>query len=246
MKITLNADLGEGEPIARTRAMMRQIDLASIACGAHAGSVDTMLATAEAAVASKVKIGAHPGFPDRDGFGRRALEIDPEGLKMLLISQVSTLATVIACVGAKLHHVKLHGALYHTVESSPLLAATYLETIEQFFPRLRVIARLGGEVEKFSGVLGVSILREAFVDRAYDDYGDLVPRGLSHAMIQTPATVSAQVQRLATEGLPGLGRPDTLCIHGDTPKALQIARCARAALDRSSKTKPLKLSTLSF
>ncbi len=233
MKITLNADLGEGEPIARTRAMMRHIDLASIACGAHAGSVDTMFATAEAAVASKVKVGAHPGFADREGFGRRALEIDPEELQLLLISQVSTLATVIARVGAKLHHVKLHGALYHAVESSPLLAATYLETIEQFFPRLCVIARLGGEVEKFSGVLGVNILREAFVDRAYDDYGDLVPRNLPHALIQTRAAVSAQVQRLATAGLPGLGRPDTFCIHGDTPESLQIARAASAALSRS-------------
>jgi len=228
--IFLNADLGENESALRTRSMMRVIDLANIACGGHTGSIASMRFAVVEALKNGVKIGAHPGLPDRAGFGRSTEPVSSELLECIIVSQISALATIARSIGAKLHHVKLHGALYHAVESSPVLAATYLQTVEQFFPRLGVIARLGGEVEKFSDVFGLRIFREAFVDRAYDDFGNLIPRNQPDALIRTRAAVVAQARRLVTDGISGLGRPDTLCVHGDTPGALQIAHAVSTVL----------------
>ncbi|MFY8215977.1 MAG: 5-oxoprolinase subunit PxpA [Chthoniobacterales bacterium] len=231
--IFLNADLGESEPPARTRSMMRVIDLANIACGGHAGSIATMrFAVAEAAKCG-VKIGAHPGLPDRERFGRSVEQVSVETLECLVISQVSALATVAKSESTKLHHVKLHGALYHAAESNPLLAATYLTVIAQYFPRLRVIARIGGEVEKIAPVLGVPILREAFADRGYDAMGGLIPRGQPGALLTSVAEVKCQVAWLKSSVVSDLGRPDTICVHGDTADALVIARAARSVLRKS-------------
>jgi UPF0271 protein len=231
--IFLNADLGESESIGRTRSMMRVIDLANIACGVHAGSIATMRFAIAEAVKCAVKIGAHPGLPDREGFGRSSEHVSPGALECLVISQVAALATVAKSEGAKVHHVKLHGALYHAVESSPVLAATYLTVLAQYFPRLRVIARIGGEVEKIAPALGVSILREAFADRGYDAMGGLIPRGQPNALLTSFTEVKRQVAWLQSAGVSGLGRPHTICVHGDTAHALVIARAARAVLQKS-------------
>lgn len=230
-RLLLNADLGESEPAVRTRAMMRLIDLANIACGGHAGSIATMQLAVAEAMKIGVKIGAHPGLIDRVGFGRSNQTIEPDPLKVLLISQISALATVARSQGSKLHHVKLHGALYHAVENQPVLAGTYLTVMAEFFPSLRVIARTGGEVEKIAPTLGIRILREAFADRRYDAHGSLVPRDQAGAVLNSSTEVKNQIALLRSSGVPGQGgRPDTICVHGDTPNALVLARAARAAM----------------
>lgn len=230
MKILLNADLGEGEPAARTRALMQTIDLANISCGGHAGNLASMEFAVESALKNNVKIGAHPGIVERDTFGRHAASISADALQILLVSQVSALTAVATRAGTKLHHVKLHGALYHLVESTPLLAAVFLEMVGNYFPKLTVIAQMGGEVEKIAPALGVSVLREAFADRGYDAYGYLIPRGEPGAIIESVAAAKMQVIQMATVGIPGLGKPDTICVHSDSPQAVRIARAAVAAM----------------
>ncbi len=230
MKILLNADLGEGEPAARTRALMRKIHLANISCGGHAGNLASMEFAVATALKENVKIGAHPGIPDRETFGRHATSVSADALQVLLVSQVSALTAVAHRAGTKVHHIKLHGALYHLIESTPLLAAVFLETVCNYFPGLRVITQMGGEVEKIAPALGVRVLREAFADRGYDAYGYLIPRGEPSALIKSVAVAKKQVIQLATIGIPGLGKPDTICIHSDAPHAVRIARAAVAAL----------------
>lgn len=230
MKTFINADLGESETRTRTRALMRIVDFANIACGAHAGNLATMDHAVSAAKTAGVKIGAHPGMADRHGFGRIPVDITPDALRMLLLSQVATLATVAKRHKTELHHVKLHGALYHQVESTPLLAATYLETLADYFPKLSVITMMGGEVEKIAPSLGIRIFREAFADRGYDAWGKLIPRTHPGAMLLSANAVKQQLLTFITDGVCGLGKPDTICIHSDTPNALKIARITRAAL----------------
>jgi UPF0271 protein len=230
MNIFVNADLGEGEPAARTRALMQTIDLANISCGGHAGNLASMEFAVETALKNNVKIGAHPGIVDRGTFGRHATGISADALQILLVSQVSTLAAVANRAGAKLNHIKLHGALYHLVESTPLLAAVFLETVGKYFPKLTVIAQTGGEVEKIAPAVGVSVLREAFADRGYDAYGYLITRGEPGAIIESVAAAKKQVIQLATVGILGFGKPDTICVHSDSPQAVRIARAAVAAV----------------
>lgn len=143
-RMLLNADLGEGEPVARTRALMRLIDLANIACGGHAGSVTSMERTVRLAREHSVAIGAHPGVAA--DFGRGALALDGDRLEALLLQQISALAAVCKACGAKLHHVKLHGALYHAVENSEDLARRYVAFVRAWFPRLVLVGFAGGRV----------------------------------------------------------------------------------------------------
>lgn len=214
----LNADLGEHEPASRTHALMDLIDMANIACGGHAGSIVTMTRAIRLALACGVKIGAHPGMAAE--FGRGEADITPAGLALLVLQQTAALASIAAKNGARLHHIKLHGALYHATERSPVLARTYIQTVEEFFPKLRVVALAGGRVAKLAGRRAMT---EAFAERGYRPDGTLVPRGEPGAIISNPLEV---VERLPTL------RGDTICIHADSPNALRIARAVRAALSR--------------
>jgi UPF0271 protein len=214
----LNADLGEHEPVSRTRALMGLVDMANIACGGHAGSIVTMTRAVRLALACGVKIGAHPGTAAE--FGRGEADVSPEELALLVLQQTAALASIAAKDGARLHHIKLHGALYHATEKSPALAGAYIQTIEEFFPMLRVVALAGGRVAKLAGRRAMT---EVFAERGYRPDGTLVPRGEAGAIISDPREV--------LERLPSL-RGDTICIHADSPNALRIARAVRAALAR--------------
>ncbi len=205
----LDADLGENEPPARTRALMRIVDLANVACGGHAGTPATMARCARLAGEFGVALGAHPGRAGE--FGRGAMEITPAALEHLIVGQTSALAAL----AAPLHHVKLHGSLYHAVESSPALARRYISVVRSNFPGLRIVARAGGRVVRLAGS---DALAEVFAERGYRADGTLIPRGEPGDLIHDPREVARR--------LPSL-RGDTICIHADSPNAIKIARAVR-------------------
>ncbi|MGH8046792.1 MAG: 5-oxoprolinase subunit PxpA, partial [Chthoniobacterales bacterium] len=214
----LNADLGEHEPLARTRALMRLIDMANIACGVHAGSHATMERCVKLALEHGVEIGAHPGLAEK--FGRGAAKISPKELEGLIVGQVSELAAI---AGARMRHVKLHGALYHAVEQSAVLAKRYVETVRGNFSRCRIVALAGGRVGACCAKSGVKFLPEAFAERGYLDDGTLVPRGKPGDLITSPANVAMRIRALVETGSMAAvsGRmvriaAATICVHSDT------------------------------
>lgn len=235
----LNCDLGELEPAARTRALMRWITAANVACGGHAGDADSMRRCVRLAKKHGVRLGAHPGPWDRANMGRGAVQITPEELELLLLQQVSALETVAREESCRLHHIKLHGGLYHVVEGSGRLAQAYLQCVKTHWPALKVYARSGGAVarEAKRSFSKITVWEEAFVDRGYTPEGGLVPRGEPGALLEDRADLIARVQSLCCEGhiqtsegtrIPV--RAQTLCIHGDSPHALQFARWTRQKL----------------
>jgi UPF0271 protein len=237
MNLDINADLGEGEPAARTRALMRTITSANIACGGHAGSARTMDACVKLAIEHDVRIGAHPGFVSPADFGRAARTVDGDVLATLLLQQVGGLEAVARAHGAALHHVKLHGALYHTVESRTALAREFLALVRRYWPGVRVYAMAGGAVCRVAEAAGVETWGEAFAERGYLDSGKLVPRGDRRALLTDPAMVAERVRRLGMYGeiLSVNGKPlrveaRTVCVHSDTPNAVRIGRVLREKL----------------
>lgn len=240
MTFDINSDLGENEPPARTRALMKLVSSANIACGGHAGSVQTMEFCVKLAVAHEVNIGAHPGFAARSDFGRTARCVDRETLALLLLQQVGALAAVAQARGRKLHHIKLHGALYHAVESSSAIARNYVEVVKHYWPGLIIIALAGGRIAKVAERLGVEVWGEAFAERGYLNNGQLVPRGHKSALITGIGAVTGRLHRLCLYGevLSIHGKPvkvaaRTLCVHADSPDAVKIARVLHRKLSES-------------
>ena len=238
----LNADLGEGEPIEQTRALMRVVHSANIACGGHAGTADSMEAAVRSAMANGVRIGAHPGFPDRADFGRQIDAARAPGagdLELILLLQVGALEVVCRRFQTKLHHLKLHGALYHLTESVEALGEGYLRTVERYWPGTIIYGLAGGRLARRAKAMRLPFWHEAFLDRAYQANGQLVPRGQAGAILRSMPAVLARLRKLAHNGriktVAGTWialQPDTLCVHGDTPGALKLARRVRAELER--------------
>jgi UPF0271 protein len=231
MQLDLNCDLGEGEPLSLIRALMRYIGSANVACGGHAGSLETMSACLRLAKKYKVRLGAHPGPWDREGFGRKALEMDAEELELLLLHQVSALEAVARSAGIKLHHIKLHGALYHATESDERLARCYVATVARWWPRAKIYAAAGGRVAQRCRLTKVEVWEEIFADRAYRNDGSLVPRHQPGAVISDLPEVLGRVERLLACGeirsISGKRlefHPQTLCVHSDTTDAGALAR----------------------
>jgi UPF0271 protein len=221
--IDLNCDLGEGA--AHDAALMPLVTSANVCCGLHAGSSDLMAAAVRLALQHGVAIGAHPGHADRDHFGRREVAVTPSECAETIDAQIAAVATV---AGASLHHVKLHGGLYHQVGREAPLAEAVATMLADRWPQLFAsIARSRG----------LAVAEEAFIDRRYLADGGLTPRSAAGATIDDPAEAAAQAVRLAAEGVVrtivgGELRvaADTLCIHGDGPRAIEIATAVRAAL----------------
>jgi len=231
MKLDVNCDLGEGEPLRRTRALMRWITSANVACGGHAGDVATMHACVRLARATTVRLGAHPGPWNRRNLGRDRIEISPDELELLLLQQISALEKIARADGITLHHIKLHGALYHAAEESGALAKRYVEAVKQWWPGVKIYALAGGRVTRFARATQVDVWDEAFVDRGYRDDGSLVPRGRPGALLTDLRAVTERVRRLVSDGAVVATSPTrrptpprTLCIHSDTPNAVAIAR----------------------
>ncbi|HEX5731183.1 5-oxoprolinase subunit PxpA [Microbacterium sp.] len=238
--IDLNADLGEtvdGVATADDEAMFAVISSASIACGGHAGDAASMREAVDRARRFRVAVGAHPSYPDQANFGRTAVPIDAEELTRTVAAQLSALIDS----GADVRYVKPHGALYHAVTADAAQADSVVAAISALADRLgRPVAVLGlsGHIERAALEAGLPFVREAFLDRGYRPDGSLVPRGEPGDLLDDPQQVAERAIRLVREG--GVDAVDgafvpvaaaSLCLHGDSPDAVAMARAVRAALD---------------
>jgi UPF0271 protein len=219
--IDLNADLGEGFP--DDRALLDLVTSASICCGAHAGSRDAIRRTLADGAERSVVIGAHPGYPDRESFGRREQDIDAGAIRRLIVEQCATLSELAAEAGASIRFLKPHGALYNQAQRDEEIArGVVAAAVELGLPLLgqpRTVA------ERLARDGGIRYIAEGFPDRRYSALGSLAPRSQPHAILSDPLEIGAQVVRLVTEG-----NVATLCIHGDDPRALANAVHVRNVL----------------
>lgn len=226
MTIDLNADMGEGA--GADEALLGLVSSANIACGAHAGDPSVMRRTVRAARAAGVAIGAHPGFPDREHFGRRDLQMSAPAIEDSVLHQIAGLAGVAAAEGAALAHVKPHGALYNMAAKDQAMADAIARAIATFDPALVMVGLPASALEHAAGKAGLAFAAEGFADRAYEADGSLVSRAKPGALITDPAAAADGALRLARAG-----HVRTICIHSDTPGAVAIAAAVRRALDEA-------------
>lgn len=238
MRIDLNADLGESFGAWRLgddEALLDVVTSASLACGFHAGDPRTMLSVAGAAAERGVAVGAHVGYRDLAGFGRRFIDVDPADLRADILYQLAALSGICATVGTRVSYVKPHGALYNAIVHHEAQADAVVRAIADFDADL-VLLGLPGLALQQAADAGLAIAVEAFADRGYAPDGSLLPRGEPGAVLTDPEEIATRVVRLVTagylstrEGLHAV-RADSVCVHGDTPDAVGIARAVRDAL----------------
>lgn len=236
--IDLNSDLGEsyGEAlVGDDAAMMPLVTSANLACGAHGGDPATMAAACAAAVAHGVAIGAHPSYDDRAGFGRRDLDVAPAVLAGQLRAQLATLRAAAEAAGGRVRYLKPHGALYNRIVHDASRAGVVADVAASAGLPLKGMP--GSAAERAAAATGIPFLAEGFADRAYRADGSLVPRSDPGAVLHDPDLIAARAVRLARDGL--VESVDghlvavtvrSLCVHGDTPGAVAIARAVRTAL----------------
>lgn len=234
--IDLNADLGEGDP--HDAELLRIVSSCNIACGGHAGNAESIAATVREALANGVSVGAHPGYPDREGFGRRSGFMSGEPLRGALRLQLAQFGRVAGELGATVTHVKPHGTLYTDAVVDAELAAVIAGAVAEIPGRPMLVGQPGTELESAAAAHRLRFVAEAFVDRAYRADGQLVPRSQPGAVHGDIAQIQQQAVTLARDGSVQCAdgsiipvRADTLCIHGDTPGAAAAARAVREALE---------------
>lgn len=238
--IDLNADLGESFGQWTTgddEAMLDVVTSANIACGFHAGDPIGMRRTCRAAVERGVVPGAHVGYRDLAGFGRRFMDIAPDELEADVLYQLGALDGMCRSLGGALRYVKPHGALYHRVSTDPVQAAAVVDAVVAHDPALTMVGLPGSLLLEAARERGLSTVGEAFADRAYNPDGSLVSRREPGAVVHDPDSVAHRVVTLASTGrvraVDGTEielDADTVCIHGDSPDAVAMARAVRAAL----------------
>lgn len=240
-RVDLNADMGESfgvYALGDDDALLRSVTSANIACGFHAGDPGTMARAVAACVAHGVALGAHPGLPDLTGFGRRALAVTSAEVRDLMTYQIGALAAFAARSGQRLQHVKPHGALYSMAERDPDIAAAIALAVREVDAALILMGLSGGSLVAAGREAGLQVANEVFADRSYTPGGTLTPRELPGAVLHDPAQVAARIVRLVTEGTIAASdgtdltlAADTICLHGDSPGAAQLAHAARQALE---------------
>ena len=240
MRVDLNADVGESAGTSsggEDAALMVSITSASVACGFHAGDPGRMRATVALAREHGVAVGAHPGFPDPEGFGRRALQFAPRDVEDFVVYQVGALAAIAAAEGVRLQHVKPHGALYNMAVKDTALADAVARATATIDRSLILFGLPGSEIVAAGTRAGLRTACEAFADRAYGADGTLVPREEAGAVMHDPDTVCRRAVLMAHDRVVvttgGTRIPlivDTICVHSDTPGAAELARQIRAAL----------------
>ena len=240
MTIDINCDMGESYGAYRLgsdEALLALVTSANIACGFHAGDPQVMEATVRQAAAAGVRIGAHPGYPDLQGFGRRNMDFSPAEVEALVLYQVGALAGFARAAGVELRHVKPHGALYNQAAADPSLAGAVARAVRRFSRDLVLIGLAGSALVAAGQEAGLATWAEGFPERAYNPDGSLRLRKLPGAVIHDPLEAAENAARLAAQGitltLGGESRRlpvDTLCIHGDSPNALAVAQAVRARL----------------
>lgn len=231
--LMLNCDLGENESAEQTRELLALVDAASIGCGVHAGSLEKTCATISDAQKSGVRIGAHPGL---GSLGGRGLTLPTAAdFRQLLYDQVGAFCEMAEPLGAKVDYIKLHGGLYHAVETDATLAETYVAFLKEAGQGMAVFSLAGGSFAGRCHDAEIKVYEEAFADRAYQSDGSLMPRSQTGAVLVTDAAFARYRHWLDTGEMPtneGSGLPlkaDTLCVHGDSPGAIELLRKIRRA-----------------
>jgi UPF0271 protein len=244
--IDLNADVGESVgswPMGDDEHLIPLVSSVNIACGFHAGDPLTIERTIRLAIDGKAAIGAHPGYPDLVGFGRRDLDMAPDELEAALIYQIAAIAGLARAAGAELRHVKPHGALYNRAAQDECLAGSIARAVRRFSPQLILVGLAGSRLVEAGRAAGLTVAAEAFPDRAYEPDGSLRSRQLPGAVLTDSAVIAARAVEMArngtvtaTDGTVVPLRADTLCLHGDTPGAAEHARAVRDALEAAGVT----------
>jgi len=226
MPIDLNSDLGEGFgswSMGDDEAMLEVVTSANVACGFHAGDPRIMRRTCEVAAAAGVRIGAHVGHRDLAGFGRRAIAVDPGQVRDETMYQLAALDGFARAAGDRVRYLKPHGALYHSVADDAALAAELVAAMVEFDATLAVMGQSATQLHRAAEDAGIRFIAEGFADRGYSPDGRLIPRGLPGA-VNGPEQALAQAISLAERGT-----VESLCVHGDTPAAVRMARDIRTA-----------------
>lgn len=246
LRIDINCDMGESFGPWRMGAdeqVMPHITSANIACGAHAGDPSVMRRTVRLARAAGAGVGAHPGFADLQGFGRREMTVDPSELEDSLIAQIGALTAIANAEGTALQHVKAHGALYNMAARDRALADVIARAIRACAPSLILFGLPNSSMIDAGRAAGLRVAAEGFADRAYEPDGSLTPRNRPGAVIHDPEAVVARAVRMAGERvvLTAAGREvplrvDTICVHGDTPGAHELTKRIREALQAAGAT----------
>ena len=241
MAIDLNCDVGESYgayAIGADEELLRIATSANIACGFHAGSAATMRRAVEIAAREGAAIGAHPGFPDLEGFGRRKMDMSAREIYETTLYQIGALSAFARAVaGERISHVKAHGALYHALNESDELAEAFARAVRDFDADLAVVSLPDSATIRAARALGLKTIREAFADRTYHTGGGLTPRNQANALHSTPEAAAAQAvsialrgEVLATDGTILRLEADTICLHGDAPESVRFARAVAEAL----------------
>ena len=241
MDIDLNADLGEGFgpwPMGQDEALMPLISSANIACGYHAGDPLIMRERVRQALSLGVDVGAHVGFPDRQGFGRRVMQIEPNELAAMVIYQLGALDGIARSVCHSMTHMSFHGALGNMAAADPVLAKPLLKAVAEFDKGLLVVSSSSRAIEEAAAEQGLRVATTFLADRAYDDDGLLVSRKLNGAVIHDGAAIAERVKRILDDGhvitITGkkLAMPSrSILLHGDTEGALNLAKTIRTVIE---------------
>jgi UPF0271 protein len=240
-KIDINCDLGESYgrfKVGHDREVMPYITSANIACGFHAGDPMVMAQTVNLAKQHGVAVGAHPGYPDLMGFGRRAIGLTTREVKNYIIYQVGALQAFARVAGVDLQHIKPHGALYNMAAKDEDLSEAIIEAIDSIDPKVILLALSNSITAKMAAEAGLRVAREVFADRAYNPDGSLVSRKNPGAVIEDPKVVTQRAVKMIMEGtgvavngkVVKFGEVHTICVHGDTFTAVKLARSLRKGL----------------
>jgi len=225
MIIDLNCDMGELDDAAHEAALMQYITSANIACGGHAGDEATMERTTRLAMERGVRIGAHPGYPDRANFGRLEIPMATEEIARTVWEQIDRLDAVVRRLGGEIVHVKPHGALYNVAVRNAEVARAIAEGVARWNPKTVLFGLAASPMLDVWREMGMTVAGEAFADRRYEPDGTLRSRKFADALITDPRAAAAQALRLAREG-----NAQTVCVHGDTPGSVEILKACREAL----------------
>lgn len=234
MKIDINCDMGEN--IGNDEDIMLHITSANIACGFHVADEVSMLRTVQLAKRHRVAVGAHPGWKDKEGFGRREMSRPMDEVEALVLYQIGALYAIAKAEGLELRHVKPHGALYNQAAKDRVLAAGIAKAVKSFNHQLILVGLAGSALIKAGLQIGLSVANEGFADRNYNSDGTLVSRRQANAIIESPEEVALHAVELVEEGIHFAGQfvqIDTLCLHGDHPHAAQNVQLVRQALEKA-------------
>ncbi|WP_048056016.1 LamB/YcsF family protein [Pyrococcus sp. ST04] len=241
MNVDLNSDLGESfgrYKLGLDEEVMKYITSANIACGWHAGDPIVMRRTVKLAKENGVAVGAHPGYPDLMGFGRRYMKLSPEEAKNYILYQIGALYAFAKAEDVPLQHVKPHGALYNAMVKEEDLARAVIEGVLDFDKKLIIVALANSRVVEIAEEMGARVANEVFADRAYNPDGTLVPRGKPGAVIEDKYEIAERVISMVKDGgVKAINgewvelKADTICVHGDNPKAVEITAYIRSRLE---------------